>query len=671
MSRRVLGVIAGCLMVLSLVLASCGPAAVEEEEEEVAPEEGKVSPEEKEVTVEEEEAQPKGPQYGGTIRIRSVPFLVRGFSPLVWDDNTILSVIFDRYYTAPWEKGPAGSNENPLDREWYPQSFYRGELLENWEVIDLHHVKFKLREGVHYWNMEPVNGRELTVDDVIYNWLRDAFHPRCQTYLRTDPVSSLDWWKTCLRDIEEGKITEADLKAHLAELKEVTTELEQYWPFQESHPGGLAEYMQEDFADAYDLLEENGYDVDDIALLGLYYRKTGKYTFEGKDVRALRSFWNAPNGIWPCPREVIEKYGGFDQWDKVVATGPWIPVEYFPDSQVLFERNPNYWQYDPLHPENQLPYADNLQILIIEDESTYYAALQTGKIDVGTVEWYKVNFFKENCPSMLYHEPPPTRTECIFLRNDIEPFSDKRVRHACMLAINNDEIVEEHYKGTARKYTWPLQEYMIPAYTPLEELPDEIQELFGYNPEKAKDLLTEAGYPNGFKTTLYAYPSADDRERAQIVSQYLSKVGIDAQLEIPESTAFVSILYGRQYEHMITCSWGNNFPNDVMDWAEGGDLTSPYNFGNVVDDQSYELSMRLDYILDDDEYYRLIKENSIRQLDMMYELFTATPIDYTFWWPWLKGFHGEVDLGWPDETRWGEIPKYLWIDQDLKSGMGY
>jgi len=311
-------------MVLSLVLASCGPAAVEEEGKTVT---GKVvekeAPEEKEVTVEEEEAQPKGPQYGGTIRIRSVPFLVRGFSPLVWDDNTILSVIFDRYLTAPWEKGPGGSNENPLDREWYPQSFYQGELLENWEVIDLHHVKFKLREGVHYWNKEPVNGRELIVDDVIYNWLRDAFHPRCQTYLRSDPVSSLAWWKICLKDIEEGKITEEDLKAHLAELKEVTTELEQYWPFQESHPEGLAEYMQEDFADCYDLLEENGYDVDDIALMGLYYRKTGKYTFEGKDVRALRSFWNAPNGIWPCPREVIEEYGAFDQWDKVVGTGPW------------------------------------------------------------------------------------------------------------------------------------------------------------------------------------------------------------------------------------------------------------------------------------------------------------------------------------------------------------
>ncbi len=680
MKGKIVWSVLSCLMVLALVLTSCRAAPEVGEGQtikgEVEEKPGLVEEEEKGKPAEEKPVEKpgveEGPQYGGTIRYRSVPYLVRGFSPLVWDNNTMLAIIFDRYFTAPWEKGPAGSNENPLDRQWYPQSFYRGEMLESWQVVDMHRVEFKLREGIHYWNKEPVNGRELTAEDVIYNFLRDAFHPRCQTYLRSrEPAAALDWWERLLNEIEEGAFPEEVLRAYLAELREATPELEQNWPFKESHPEGLVEYLKAKYADCYNLLAEKGYDVEDIPLLTLYYSRTGKYSFEGRSLRGLRTLWNAPNGIWPCPREVIEKYGGFDQWDQVVGTGPWIPEQFFPESEVRFRRNPDYWQYDPLHPENRLPYADRLQVVIIEDESLFYTALQTGKLDVGTVEWYKVDFFKKNCPDMLYHESPPSQTWCVFVRNDIPPFNDKRVRHACMLAIDNDEIVEKHYKGLARKYTWPLQEYMVPAFTPLEELPDDIQELFGYNPEKAKQLLTEAGYPNGFKTTLYVYPSAEDRDRGQMIKEYLSKIGIDVQLEVPESTAFISILYGRQYEHMISCLWGNNFPVDALDWAEGGNPQSPYNFGNVVDDLNEEVSERLDQISDDDEYYRLLKENTIHQLEMMYEILTATPISVSFWWPWLKGYHGESDLGWPDETRWGEIPKYLWIDQELKKSMGY
>ena len=54
---------------------------------------------------------------------------------------------------------------------------------------------------------------------------------------------------------------------------------------------------------------------------------------------------------------------------------------------------------------------------------------------------------------------------------------------------------------------------------------------------------------------------------------------------------------------------------------------------------------------------------------LVYNIILPTPVGEGFWWPWLKGYHGETDLGWPDETGWGEIPKYLWIDQDLKYEM--
>jgi len=86
----------------------------------------------------------------------------------------------------------------------------------------------------------------------------------------------------------------------------------------------------------------------------------------------------------------------------------------------------------------------------------------------------------------------------------------------------------------------------------------------------------------------------------------------------------------------------------------------------VIDDycnSAYKEYMRT---ADPDEQNRILKEEVNYVLEKVYEIVLPTPVGSTFWWPWLKGYHGETDLGKPDETRWGEIPKYLWIDQDLK-----
>ncbi len=111
--------------------------------------------------------------------------------------------------------------------------------------------------------------------------------------------------------------------------------------------------------------------------------------------------------------------------------------------------------------------------------------------------------------------------------------------------------------------------------------------------------------------------------------------------------------------------------------AEGGNPTSPYNFGKVDDPIAFQTSLQITCELDDDTYFAMIKEDDVRRLGMMYQIILPTPTYYTLWWPWLKNYHGEQWLGWaahslsPVEYVGGEIYKYLWIDQDLKDEMGY
>ena len=667
MKKRIVWLVVSGLMVLALVLASCAPAVVEEEvAEEVVEEE-----------VIEEEVAPAGPemveniagklvekpQYGGTIRYRVLPHQARRFDPLYWDDNNLLSVVMDRFMTAPWEKGPSGTGELALDYSYYPGVEYRGELLESWEVIDIHTVRYKLREGIHYWNKPPVNGREMTVDDVIWNFIRQVTDPKCETYMRLDETAAVTKWEGYFAAVEKGDIPEERVGIHLAGLKN------DFRPLMEDLRPGLFEELKESWAKVYELFEEKGYDATDSPLFTQYLKKIDNYTLELVDFSPNVTLESWIASIWPIPREVVEEYGHFADWDIVVGTGPWIPEDYVGDMSVSYVRNPTYWQYDPLLPENRLPYADRLTALVIVEDSTYYAALRTGKIDLGGVAWRKVESFKETCPEMLYKKSQLTTTHTISVRTDLEPFSDVRVRQACMLAVDQQTMAEEFYKGMALIYTWPEQPAYTMGYTPPEELPEDILELYEYDPDRARELLTEAGYPNGFKTKLIVYPTIDDQESSLIFQEYLAAIGIDAEMEVPEAASYISMLYGGNYEGMISCWWGNNFPADVLNWAEGGEPGSPYNFSNVVDPKSVEIGQLLDRTLDENERDSLLKEENLRHMRLVYNIILPTPVGEGFWWPWLKGYHGETDLGWPDETGWGEIPKYLWIDQDLKYEM--
>ena len=150
------------------------------------------------------------------------------------------------------------------------------------------------------------------------------------------------------------------------------------------------------------------------------------------------------------------------------------------------------------------------------------------------------------------------------------------------------------------------------------------------------------------------------------MNAYLKDVGIDAEIVVLETASYTSILYSGEYEHMISCWWGNNFPTDAWIWAEGGEESSPYNFSNVVDVEANNLAETWSRISDADERNSILKEHSVGEMRQCYNIIIPIPVGNTFWWPWLKNYSGQTDLGYPDETGWGEMPKYLWVDQDLK-----
>ena len=216
-------------------------------------------------------------------------------------------------------------------------------------------------------------------------------------------------------------------------------------------------------------------------------------------------------------------------------------TDYVGGSAATYVRNPNYYQTDPvgLGKGNQLPYLDGIKHLIVLDPSTRLAAFRTGKVDyVQAISLDDYRLLSEQHPELEYNTIYGQVRNLVCRVDKPElPFDDLRVRHAINLAINQQEILDDYFngKGVLIGYPYLPSKGYEKFYTPMEEMPEEVKMLFTYDPEKAKELLTEAGYPNGFATKIQCSSSAADE--VSILKAYLADVGIDMQIETMEGGA--------------------------------------------------------------------------------------------------------------------------------------
>lgn len=624
------------LLVVALVLSSCQPAAVEEEKttetvtgqitEKKAP---TVGEKEEEAVVEEKGPEMvtdalgrlvEKPRYGGGITFQlSHEKATDYFDPVISAiGGHLASVTYDKLVTGDWYRGPSGTGENSFIAPHIPDYFRIGHLSETYEVPDISTVIFHIRQGVHFQNVPPVNGREMTAYDVVYSYRRGQEHPKFTAYRGSEEVLN-DW----LADKEE------------------------------EDPEKLAAWLAK--------LEEIGAPV-----AAAYMTALDKWTVEYKLYEPSSGILGIASWMYVIAKESIDTYGDLMDWRNACGTGAWMVEDSVSGSSVTWSRNPNYWMSDPFHLDNKLPYADTLRGLIIPETATSLAALRTHKLDITGVEWDKATSMKETNPELLNKLMSPTGTRVIFMRTDIEPFSDVKVRQALALAVDQPKIVEEFFQGNAFVNTWPCQPGNVDGYTPLEDLPDAIRELYEYHPDKAKALLAEAGYPNGFKTECIIYPSDLDVDLLLIVKEYLAEAGIDMEVKVIEPAAHSSMIYGMNYPAMCYSYWGNASPESAFGWAHGGVTNSIYAFSKVIDPIAEDTFEEWKVIEDSLEASKVLKAEYIREMGLVWEVPLPAPSWYLFWAPWLKNYSGELCLGLTSEMGATEIYRYMWVDQDLK-----
>jgi peptide/nickel transport system substrate-binding protein len=618
LKKKIAWLLVSLMMVLSLVVASCGT-------EDTG---GTVTQEGKGQTIttgaEEEETEGKGeeeevvtssnePQYGGTLNLCVTS---EGSRPDLFGlgHYPYIQLAYNRIWDGDWSKGPAGGY-GTNEVSWGEFSTNRmdlkiGHLAESWR-FDVNSAAKEvttvvtIRQGVHFARVDSeagrlVNGRELNIDDVVW----------CENQFLKNPDSFNLFLFPYVKDFEAVKTGPWEFSITL--------------PFYD-HLGGI-----------------------------------------------MRLFDN----MCIYPPELQQKYGegtgdsGFSQWKVLVGTGPFMVEDVIAQNMSLVVRNPDYWMTDPIGPGegNQLPYVDRVKTFFIPDRSTMLAALRTANIEqcLSLTLEEKDQMLKQ-CPDIKYNVGGWGGTGSIGMLQD-PPFDNVKVRRAMMMSIDYDTINRDLYAGLADLVTWPYnyQKAYVDLYLGLDDpdCPDSVKELYSYNPEKSKQLLTEAGYPDGFKFELTLTNTEVDY--FSIIKDYFSKIGVDMSLNIIERGNLWNVLGNKAYQTIsLRVSPPATYPEQFQ--FEGDNAINHSRINDPLANEAAVKSREL-AITDFRGAMKITREITKHLLEQAYVIPAPYYPVYVIWWPWIKNYSGEQTVGYMNGAFWAQ---HVWLDQDMKKSLGH
>lgn len=228
------------------------------------------------------------------------------------------------------------------------------------------------------------------------------------------------------------------------------------------------------------------------------------------------------------PKAYIKKVGwdGFAQ--KPVGTGPWKFVKHEVGNFIEFEAVKDHWRASPNF--------DRLRTVLVKEAATRVAMLKTGQVDVARISLDEVQDVSK-AGFKIAEDPQPTSVRIHLYATYYDkagPVKDVRVRQALNLAVNRQEILDTLLHGKGKPAAvFPSSPISIGFPADLKPYP--------YDPAKAKKLLAEAGYPNGFSIKLFALPTGGFTQflqLAEIVAGYWEAIGVKTSIVPTDIGAF-------------------------------------------------------------------------------------------------------------------------------------
>jgi len=373
--------------------------------------------------------------------------------------------------------------------------------------------------------------------------------------------------------------------------------------------------------------------------------------------------WGYFHGIYPP--EVID--AGITDWRNAIGTGPFVLADYTRGDSLTWDRNPLYWDTTIIGgKEYPLPFVDRLIWPIIPDTSTQLAALRTGKCDIDeSVSWHDEKSITETNPELVKYRWLSTTGSVIATRVDTQPFNEIRVRRALNIVVDRQAMIDSLYDGNAEILSFPFsKDWPEDLYTPIEELSEAAQELFVYDVYKARQLMAEAGYPNGFKAEIVCTSGWVDV--VSLLADYWSELGVELDIQVVEYGVYYAIMRDKAYKHMYVMPKGCSNPFSILQ-----DIGLPGQYWNssMFNNNHYTNTLAQAEAEDDPiEAKKLLKYLNAYIIEQAPYVILPTIYNYSYAWPWVKNWHGELNTG---SRSSGQIYARIWIDTDMKKAIGY
>lgn len=307
------------------------------------------------------------------------------------------------------------------------------------------------------------------------------------------------------------------------------------------------------------------------------------------------------------------------------GTGFFQFEEWSPGSEVVLSRNDDYWG-DPAG-------VDQVTFKVTPEPQTQIGELETGAASI----IYPVRPDDRNrvdgTDGISVYEQESLSLAYIGFNMQQEPLDDQQVRQALTMAINKDDIIEGATGGTANPAVGPINDLVF-------GFSDEVEEL-GYDPERAQELLEEAGYGDGMDITLWTNDSEERIQIAELVQAQLSVIGVNAEIEVLEWGAYLDSTAEGEHDMFI------------LGWVT---VTADADYGmyalfhssqhGAAGNRSFMDNEELDQLLDDarTETDEATREDLYEQA--MEILVEEAPMLYLYHSDYLVGLRDEVQGFW-------------------------
>ncbi len=276
-------------------------------------------------------------------------------------------------------------------------------------------------------------------------------------------------------------------------------------------------------------------------------------------------------------KKLIEK--GADLKNQIVGSGPFKVIERQPGVKTVLGRHENYYLPERIH-------LDGITFLPHPDDTTRTWALRTGSVDIiDYVPWKDMSAIEADKKLALYSDKEGAHMY-LLMGVDKPPLSHPKVRQAINYAIDRQAVLDAVFFGRGKLLGGlPVPQWMF-IYS------SDRQNFYNLDVAKAKRLLAEAGYPNGFKITLLSTTTyAMHKSTAEIVQANLRQIGIDVQLDMPEWATTIARRNKGDFEMCVNGTGVDTAdPSYFLDqyYYSQGPYTRPCRFSDRQVDEALE-----------------------------------------------------------------------------------